>query len=123
MTARGLWSEFFPQITAANRGIGSDTTLGLLDRLDSVVDQSPETIVCMIGVNDLAQGATSEETSERTAEIIDELHRELPDSRLILVSVLPAASVDDNLIAALNGHNEKVCGERPWLEYLDIHDR
>lgn len=76
----------------------------------------------MIGINDLGYGETPEETSRRTADILDELHDILPQARLILMSVLPAETVDDGDVTELNALNEELVGNLSYAEFLDIHD-
>ena len=52
------WAEEFPVDPVLNRGIGGDTTFGLLKRLDTITSSQPKRIVLMIGINDIAIGFT-----------------------------------------------------------------
>lgn len=122
LTQRALWSEFLPELKVANRGIGSDTTEGVLGRLDTVVDGSPETVVLMIGVNDLAQGVPEDEIVGNISEIVSKLHEALPSSQVVLMSVLPAASVDDGTVKSLNTRYSEIISDLSWATFLDIHD-
>ncbi|MFA9477255.1 GDSL-type esterase/lipase family protein [Phycisphaerales bacterium AB-hyl4] len=56
ITREGEWREMLPEIPVANRGIGGDTTQGVLDRLNDSLDTSPEWVFVMIGINDLDHG-------------------------------------------------------------------
>ena len=47
ITARFEWDEYFTEYTVANRGIDSDVTEGVLNRLDTIVSQTPEKIFLM----------------------------------------------------------------------------
>ena len=42
ITEGGEWSDFFPNISVANRGVDSDITADILRRLDSIVSLNPE---------------------------------------------------------------------------------
>ena len=42
ITARFEWQEYFSDLTVANRGIDSDVTEGVLNRLDTVENQHPK---------------------------------------------------------------------------------
>ena len=42
LTERVKWNELFPHLQTKNRGISSDTTEGVLARLDSVVQTEPK---------------------------------------------------------------------------------
>lgn len=122
ITQRALWSEFLPELKVANRGIGSDTTEGVLGRLETAVDGIPETVVLMIGINDLAQGVPEDEIVGNVREIVNSLHEALPSSLVVLMSVLPAASVDDGMVKSLNTRYSEIISDLPWATFLDIHD-
>ena len=47
------WGVLFPALLIANRGIGGDTTEGMLNRLDSVVGVAPRKVFLMAGINDI----------------------------------------------------------------------
>jgi lysophospholipase L1-like esterase len=51
----GDWSELL-DIPALNRGIASDTTEGMLSRLDEVIERKPKIVVVMAGINDIRMG-------------------------------------------------------------------
>ena len=53
ITARFEWQEYFSDLTVTNRGIDSDVTEGVLNRLDTVENQHPQKIFLMIGINDI----------------------------------------------------------------------
>ena len=89
MTDEGDWSRLFPKVNTVNRGIGGDTTLGLLNRLDTIVDLNPEKIFLMIGTNDLCFNRSIEETIESYNQILKTLHEKLPHSAIYIESVLP----------------------------------
>ena len=50
------WHEQFPEVKILNRGIGGDTSKGVLNRLDEVIGRHPRIVFLMIGVNDLLSG-------------------------------------------------------------------
>src|SRR5262245_42569936 len=47
------WRELFPGVSILNRGIGGDTSAGVLKRLDEVIARHPKIVFLMVGVNDL----------------------------------------------------------------------
>ena len=77
---RGKWSEHFPG--AINRGIGYDTTKGVLNRLDTVTRLRPGKVFLMVGVNDVRDGIPLEESLENFEAIIARL-----DTKIIVFSV------------------------------------
>ncbi|HUX93953.1 MAG TPA: GDSL-type esterase/lipase family protein, partial [Ignavibacteriaceae bacterium] len=51
------WSELIQNSNIKNRGIISDTTEGILNRIDKTLEAKPKKIFIMIGVNDLSSGS------------------------------------------------------------------
>lgn len=73
-----------------NRGIGGDTTSGVLDRLQvSLYDLAPSAVVLMIGTNDINGCLEEEDILERYAQIIDGIRANLPDAQLFCMSIIP----------------------------------
>lgn len=89
MTDEGDWSKLFPDSAVENRGIGGDTTLGVLNRLDQVIALQPSQIFLMIGTNDLCFGRSIPNIMKNYRQILNRLHTELPDTKIDIQSVLP----------------------------------
>lgn len=62
LTDGGEWRELFPEQNIANRGIDSDTSDGVLARLDDIVAAQPQRAFVMIGINDFADAHRPVET-------------------------------------------------------------
>ncbi|MBD8004268.1 GDSL-type esterase/lipase family protein [Bacillus norwichensis] len=88
LTFRTEWSELFPGKNVINRGIGSDTTEGVLDRLDSVITAQPKQIFLLIGVNDLKNRSVSA-TFKSYSVIIDRIQTGSPNTEIFIQSLLP----------------------------------
>lgn len=73
LTQGAEWSEIFPEIRIANRGIGSDTTAGILQRMGPIHAVNPEKAFVMAGINDLYAGKTTEEILANCAAIVAQL--------------------------------------------------
>jgi lysophospholipase L1-like esterase len=56
LTDGAEWAELFPGQDIANRGIDSDTSDGVLARLDDILAGKPRQAFLMIGINDFADG-------------------------------------------------------------------
>ncbi len=73
-----------------NRGIGGDTTAGVLERLKvSLYDLAPSHVVLMIGTNDINGSLEEDGILERYERIIDEINANLPDAQLYCISIIP----------------------------------
>lgn len=84
--------EFFPDKQMYNRGISGNTTREVLTRLDrNVINIMPSQIFIQIGVNDLAKNGDNAITNayNNTVKIIEHLQNELPDTKIIVVSLFP----------------------------------
>ncbi len=80
----------FPGKPVTNRGIGGDTSRGLLFRFqEDVVDLHPKAIVIEIGANDVtADGQVSQTISNYNA-ILDIAQKANPDTPIIIMALLP----------------------------------
>lgn len=122
LTMYGLWDEFFPDLTVLNRGIGSDVTEGLLNRLDTVVDAKPGKVFLMIGTNDVSSRIDKGDIVANMAAILDRLGSELPDAEVYVESVLPRTAKYAAEIEALNEEYEGLCVGRANVTYIDMYD-
>jgi lysophospholipase L1-like esterase len=82
----------FPGIKTANRGIGGDTTRGVLIRLqDDVIALNPRGVVLLIGTNDLADNADPEVIAGNVKLIVAALRDHNPAMPLVLCEVFPSS--------------------------------
>jgi lysophospholipase L1-like esterase len=114
-----------------NRGIGGDTTQGVLNRLQvSAFDIAPSVIVLMIGTNDINGNCEKAGIFERYEKIIDEIYKNLPDVTLFCMSVIPQNEVLETystvkventtkIIFEVNAHIKALAQEK-GATYLDV---
>ncbi len=99
----GEWAGLFPDVEILNRGIGSDTTEGVLKRLDQIIDSRPSKVFVYIGGNDFSRlGDTPGEAWGRVQEIVQELRASLPDTELYLHTLFPREARHAGNIEAFN---------------------
>ena len=73
-----------------NRGIGGDSTGGVLKRLKlSLFDINPSRIVLMIGINDINGLVPKAQILKNYSEILSKIKTNLPEAEVICVSILP----------------------------------
>jgi lysophospholipase L1-like esterase len=83
----------FPGVKVANRGIGGDTTRGVLIRLqDDVLSLHPAGVVLLIGTNDLEDQAGPAIIAENVKLILAELKRADPRMPIVLCEVFPSSA-------------------------------
>ena len=82
--------QFFPGVKVANRGIGGDTTRGVLYRLDpDVLDLDPEGIVLLIGTNDIGIGADPDDVIDNIKTILARMKAHNAKMPVIVCLVMP----------------------------------
>jgi lysophospholipase L1-like esterase len=81
------FSEVFSPVR--NRGIGGDTTAGLLLRLDEITARRPESLFLLIGTNDVARQVPVSEIVDNYRQILARIKRDSSDTRLFVVSIPP----------------------------------
>src|SRR5262245_35768570 len=82
------WRELFPDVHILNRGIGGDTSTGVLNRLDEVIARHPKVVFLMIGANDLQMGVPVRTISDNCRSIVALLRQN--QIRVVLHNVLYA---------------------------------
>jgi lysophospholipase L1-like esterase len=118
ITEGGPWEELFPDLRVRNRGIGGDTSEGVLRRLDQVTRAQPAKVFLMIGTNDLFRGDSEDAIVANITEILATLKQETPDTEVYLQSVLPRAPSYRAEIEALNARLAELALERgaAWID-------
>jgi len=119
ITAAGAWQEWFAGVDARNFGVDGETTDGLLERLDAVIESDPQTVVLLIGTNDLAERRGIERIVRNIESALVRLHQELPDARILLQSVLPRGREYAENIREINRHIWQFAATQR-VHYLDL---
>lgn len=88
------FSRHFPSVKIANRGIGGDTTRGMLYRLDEdVLALNPSGVVMLMGTNDISFSDTPPEiAADNFKLILEQLKRHNEQMPLILCLVFPSSA-------------------------------
>ncbi|MBF4461940.1 MULTISPECIES: GDSL-type esterase/lipase family protein [unclassified Rathayibacter] len=100
----GPWEEWLAASTVVNAGVGGATTDDVLERLPELVALAPDTVVVLVGTNDLAWHRTSEHVVRNIETIVATFRRDLPDVRLLMTSVLPRGHDFAPQIREINRH-------------------
>lgn len=94
ITDRCEWSELFQRTDIIRRGISGDISEGVLKRLPEIIRRKPSKIFLMIGVNDLRRNLDIDhEVVINYAEIIQQIKKELPKTKIYVQSVLPVNNI------------------------------
>ena len=83
----------FPDLKVVNRGIGGDTTRGVLYRLNAdVISLKPAAVVLLIGINDIGLGGKPEDIVDNIKGILFALKRSNPHLPVIVCKVMPSST-------------------------------
>lgn len=113
-----LWfpAEMLPSgFTWLNQGISGETSAGLLQRLRLFDSTQPDTILVMIGINDLIRGVRRETLLANHLEIVRHLKAAHPKARIVVQSILPHGS--SQTVEQLTPPGRAL---PPWAERLAI---
>lgn len=94
LTQEFMITEVYHNKNVVNRGIGGDTTLGVLKRIQvSILDINPKQVFLLIGTNDLELTTlTPKQISENIEKIYQDTISINPSIQFIFVSVPPIGS-------------------------------
>jgi len=73
ITSAGEWSEIFPDIKIANRGISGETAEDILQRMDPIFDVHPKKAFVMVGINDIYDGQSIDRIFKNYESIVEQL--------------------------------------------------
>ena len=119
-TQRGLFSEFYPDLRVVNRGIGSDTTDGILLRIDEALKFYPKKLVLLVGGNDRGFGASVDHYMQNVGKIVDRIKRISPKTKIAVVSPMPAS--EPNEWQKKVHHELKEFANVNNVEYIGVYD-
>lgn len=91
LTQRCDFRELLGNENIVTRGIDADTTRGVLERLDGIINLKPKKVFLLIGVNDISLGFTENESVKNYKEIISRLKNELEEVQIYTISLLPVS--------------------------------
>lgn len=122
ITEQGTWRELFQNNHIINRGIGGDTSDGILFRLDEVTASHPEKVFLLIGTNDLRNEKTPEYITQRITQITKKIRKKSPDTKLYLQSVLPTYNRPERPISSIKTINKGIqkLADNRNVFYIDL---
>lgn len=80
----------FPNMLIANRGVGGDTSRGVLFRFqEDVLDLHPKAIVMLVGSNDLSAYGNPDDTISNLTEMVAMARKQDPDVPIVICTIPP----------------------------------
>ncbi len=124
-------AELFQNLSIKNRGIISDYTSTLYNRLEPIIEEKPEKIFIEIGINDLGINLPNDTLIKNYTKIIEKLQSETPNSKIYIQSLFPVKNESQYLksitnpevnknVVLVNKELKSIC-EKKKLTYIDIY--
>lgn len=101
ITERFPINEMFGSIQVKNRGIGSNQTHHVLDRIAPIAKASPAKIFLEVGINDLANQVPEQRIMTNFRNIIDTIQKNSPATHIYIQTVLPTTGPDKVLMPGI----------------------
>jgi lysophospholipase L1-like esterase len=122
---RPIWKTYFAPLGAADFAVAGATTSEVLWQIQSgqVAAVTPDVVVILIGSNNLGVGQSPVATATGIQAIVDDIQVELPETRILLLGLLPrSASAADPIRAGIAKVNRSIAkladGQR--IRFLDF---
>lgn len=125
------WSEIFDNPKIINRGISGNTSVDILNRIDELIRHKPSKVFLETGTSDLSNGIGIDTIVNNISKITQFFHRENPDTRFYIFSILPSVpagsgpipgmkNVSNDDILALNIQLKSFCKKNKFT-YIDLY--
>ncbi|WP_423917599.1 GDSL-type esterase/lipase family protein [Frigoribacterium sp. 2-23] len=119
LTQAGDWASWFPDDDVVNLGVGGDTVADLTERIGDVIAARPDSVVLMIGTNDVGARRSVEQVVRGIENLMVVMRRELPGTRLLLQSIAPRQAEFAARIKDANRHLRQF-SSTVRAQYLDL---
>jgi len=122
----GSMAKDLPDWPVANRGIGGETTRGLLFRFkEDVLDLHPKAIVLLTGTNDLSAGQDIQQTRSNIVTMLDMAESASPGVPIVLCTLPPRrhpqSPVDPAKLVELDKLIASLAQGREHVVVLDVY--
>ncbi|WP_081479998.1 GDSL-type esterase/lipase family protein [Solitalea canadensis] len=131
ITDIGEWAELFQNPSVKNRGISSDITFGVIDRLPEVLSSKPAKIFYMIGINDIAKNIPDSVILANHQRIVSIIKQQSPTTKIYIQSLLPTnnefiefkrhQNKTEHIIAVNDGLRE--LAKREQVTFIDLYPK
>lgn len=123
ITERFPMNEMFGSVKVKNRGIGSNSTAHVLNRIGPIARAKPSKIFIEVGINDLAFKVPLQTILANFKSIVDTIRAYSPSTGIYIQSILPTTGPDHYLmpeIIDLNDELKSIC-EEMYVTLIDTY--
>jgi beta-glucosidase len=130
VTGMDVWKREYRPMNAGNFGLSADRTETMLWRLahGELEGLSPKLVVLMIGTNNLKSGPirhSPAQTAEGVEAVVDLIQRKLPETKILLLGILPRQPKYEWFPSARRETNRRIArlAQRDGVRWLNFSDR
>ncbi|MBF2018795.1 MAG: G-D-S-L family lipolytic protein [Hydrococcus sp. C42_A2020_068] len=127
LTDQGEWQELFKNVNIKNRGINGETTDGIIERINEILETKPQKIFLMIGVNDFwNESKTIPMVVNNYRIILNAIKKNAPTTQVFVQSILPVnpdrykIKLENKKIEAFNDRL-KILAKKFSYQYVDLY--
>ncbi|NEM99371.1 GDSL-type esterase/lipase family protein [Pontibacter burrus] len=106
LTAHMDWAELLGNKNVRNRGISSDITFGVLERLDEVIEGKPAKVFLLIGINDISRNVPEDVILANYSKIVRRIKAGSPKTKIYVQTLLPTNNSFDKFKKHYNKEKE-----------------
>ena len=121
---QAIWQEHFVPFRALNLGYGMDTSGATHWRIGQgeLNGLNPRVTVLLLGTNDTNFGRSPTQAVTGIARVIADLKAKLPQSRILLIGILPSARSPEKTSAdhQINATNAALYANNPRVTFLSL---
>ena len=120
---REVWQRHYAKYHALDLGFAGDRTENVLWRLQhgEIDGLAPKVAVLMIGTNNAGFRAEDPQgIANGIRRIVDELHRRMPGTRVLLLAIFPRGEKPDDFVRGLNERVNRLVAGWSDVHFLDI---
>lgn len=119
----GRWNKLLPELRILNRGVAGETSSGVLERMEEVIERQPKIVFLMIGTNDLTHGIPIDTVVANICRIIRWLRGAsvVPIAHSIVYRAPPSDWKLNEVIAEVNDRLTALC-EQEEVRFLDLNN-
>lgn len=121
----GDWNTILDRSDCVNYGIGGQTSVECLARIDELASRSYKQVVFICGINDIGRGRTADEILTNYSAMISAIQANQPECQFLIVSVLPTTSAfyagQQQKIVALNAAYEQYAAQHANVEFANVY--
>ena len=127
VAGKDSWEKWIAPHHPINLGYGWDRTENVLWRLrhGEVAGLNPKAYVVLIGTNNLSGINNVEDTVEGVAEVCREIRRQSPQSKILLLAILPRQAKPDATRQRVTDANKLLKAQAPQIAdaFVDVTDK